>query len=316
MEVKKVNWFLPVFIIAYMALSFAVMYGIAFALMVFGVKVPDWCLYVLSEAIVLIIVLIYMAIMRVNIKNDMMYHKISLKDAFVSLLTGYLMLPMVLFINNISMLFSNNYLDQSSQGLLAYPYIVQVILMAVIPPLVEEFAFRGLFYGTYRKNGILKAALMSGLIFGMFHLNINQFCYAFVIGIVFAFMVEATGSIWSSVIAHFAINTYSITVVQIFKLAGMYDTIISASESEQVVQVSVLGQIIQYAIMFGIAVGFMSLVYLCIKKMAQRNNRWEYIRQDVKNFRLKSDDGRSVCTLPAIVTIAACFVYMICMEIF
>ena len=31
---------------------------------------------------------------------------------------------------------------------------------------------------------------MSGLVFGLFHLNINQFCYAFVIGVVFAFSVE------------------------------------------------------------------------------------------------------------------------------
>ena len=52
------------------------------------------------------------------------------------------------------------------------------------------------------------AALMSGLLFGCFHLNINQALYAFVMGIVFAYMVEATGSLWSSVIAHFAVNTY------------------------------------------------------------------------------------------------------------
>ena len=56
---------------------------------------------------------------------------------------------------------------------------------------------------------------MSGLVFGLFHLNINQFCYAFVIGVVFAFLVEATGSIWSSVLAHFAINTYSIKIIQL-----------------------------------------------------------------------------------------------------
>ena len=71
---------------------------------------------------------------------------------------------------------------------------------------------------------------MSGLVFGLFHLNINQFCYAFVIGVVFAFLVEATGSIWSSVLAHFAINTYSITIIQLLKITGTYDTMQEAAE--------------------------------------------------------------------------------------
>ena len=99
---------------------------------------------------------------------------------------------------------------------------MQVILLAVIPPLVEELVFRGIFFGSYRKVGMFGAAVISGLIFGCFHLNINQGLYAFAIGFVFAYMVEATGSLWPSVIAHFAINTYSIGVVQLLKMAGMY----------------------------------------------------------------------------------------------
>ena len=34
-------------------------------------------------------------------------------------------------------------------------------------------------------------------------------------------------SIWASVCAHFAVNTYSITVVQILKLCKMYDGVIN-----------------------------------------------------------------------------------------
>lgn len=100
------------------------------------------------------------------------------------------------------MLFSTNYLEEGTTTLLTYPFAMQVILLAVIPPLVEELIFRGIFFGSYRKAGMTGAALMSGLLFGCFHLNINQALYAFVMGIVFAYMVEATGSLWSSVIAH------------------------------------------------------------------------------------------------------------------
>ena len=161
--------------------------------------------------------IIYIFVMKISIRKDMQYKFIGMKDIILSLLTGYLLIPITLFLNSLTMLFSKNYLNTSVQGMMEYPYIVQIILVAVIPPLVEEFVFRGMFYGTYRKCGILKAALVSGVVFGIFHMNINQFAYAFVVGIVLAYMVEATGSIWASVCAHFAVNTYSITVVQILK---------------------------------------------------------------------------------------------------
>ena len=94
------------------------------------------------------------------------------------------------------------------------------------------------------------AALMSGLLFGCFHLNINQALYAFVMGIVFAYMVEATGSLWSSVIAHFAVNTYSIGIVQLLKMAGMYTADgqvsgVAESEAELAASTGTLTTVIQ-----------------------------------------------------------------------
>ena len=165
------------------------------------------------------------------------------------------------------MLFSTNYLEEGTTTLLTYPFAMQVILLAVIPPLVEELIFRGIFFGSYRKAGMTGAALMSGLLFGCFHLNINQALYAFVIGIVFAYMVEATGSLWSSVIAHFAVNTYSIGIVQILKMAGIYAQDGSVSETFENAE-SVAGQstaitVVQIAMIAVIAAVFMlSLIHI------------------------------------------------------
>ena len=154
MEVRKLNWFLPVFLAVYVILNIAagIFIGIAPEL---GIELPDWIVYVISEVMAFIIVLIYMLVMKINIRRDMQYKVIGGKDIFMSLLTGVLILPMVLFLNAFTMLFSDNYIQESSQGLLEYPYIAQLILIAVIPPLVEEFIFRGLFFGTYRKCGVL-----------------------------------------------------------------------------------------------------------------------------------------------------------------
>ena len=303
MEVKKINCFMPVLIVSYVFLSSLVSLLMVVAINQLGIHIPGWVSYVISEAVIIVIGLIYIAVMGISIKRDMQYH-------------------MVLFINNVSMLFSKNYLEAASQTLLTYPFVVQIILMAVIPALVEEFIFRGLFYGTYRKCGVLKGALMSGLVFGLFHLNINQFCYAFVIGVVFAFLVEATGSIWSSVLAHFAINTYSITIIQLLKITGTYDTMQEAA-GETVVQSSSISMLLTLAMLLGVSIGFMSLVYLCIKKMAQHNGRWEYIVNDVKSFRVQENAAseqsvpqQKIMTVPAIVTVIAVVIYMIVSEIF
>lgn len=322
MEVKKINCFMPVLIVSYVFLSSLVSLLMVVAINQLGIHIPGWVSYVISEAVIIVIGLIYIAVMGIIIKRDMQYHIIAFKDVIVSILAGYMMIPMVLFINNVSMLFSKNYLEAASQTLLTYPFVVQIILMAVIPALVEEFIFRGLFYGTYRKCGVLKGALMSGLVFGLFHLNINQFCYAFVIGVVFAFLVEATGSIWSSVLAHFAINTYSITIIQLLKITGTYDTMQEAA-GETVVQSSSIPMLLTLAMLLGVSIGFMSLVYLCIKKMAQHNGRWEYIVNDVKSFRVQENAAseqsvpqQKIMTVPAIVTVIAVVIYMIVSEIF
>ena len=303
MEVKKINCFMPVLIVSYVFLSSLVSLLMVVAINQLGIHIPGWVSYVISEAVIIVIGLIYIAVMGISIKRDMQYHIIAFKDVIVSILAGYMMIPMVLFINNVSMLFSKNYLEAASQTLLTYPFVVQIILMAVIPALVEEFIFRGLFYG-------------------LFHLNINQFCYAFVIGVVFAFLVEATGSIWSSVLAHFAINTYSITIIQLLKITGTYDTMQEAA-GETVVQSSSISMLLTLAMLLGVSIGFMSLVYLCIKKMAQHNGRWEYIVNDVKSFRVQENAAseqsvpqQKIMTVPAIITVIAVVIYMIVSEIF
>ncbi|MDO5382748.1 MAG: CPBP family intramembrane metalloprotease [Eubacteriales bacterium] len=318
MEIKKINTFFPVLIIGYIALSIAAGFVMGIYEASTGKSIPLWITYVLGELILLIISLIYMAIVKMNPVRDIPFKKIGLKNALQSILTGYLMIPMVLFLSNLSMLFSTNHLQESSQGLMSYPFLVQVILMAVIPPLVEETVFRGVFFGTYKRAGLLGGAVMSGLVFGCIHLNINQFVYAFTIGILFAVMVEATGSIWSSVLAHFAVNTYSIGMLKLLELTGLLDKIYEAQEISSSMEMSTETMVITTIVqMFSLAVmafGFMALVFISIKSMAKRSGRLEYIRAALK-YRNPKGNGVHFVTLPAALTFIMCAVYMIVIEI-
>lgn len=314
MEVRKVNVFFPIFIVGYIALS--ILAGSVMAVLVnMGVPMPDWIQYVISEGIILVIAIIYMAVNRIDPMKDIPYKRIGFFDGILSLAAGYCMIPMVLFLNSITMLFSTNYLEEGTTTLLTYPFFMQVILLAVIPPLVEELVFRGIFFGSYRKAGMSGAAIMSGLIFGCFHLNINQGLYAFAIGIVFAYMVEATGSLWSSVIAHFAINTYSIGVVQLLKMTGIYASDGQAvgtleGEGELAAFAGALATVMQLIVLLALATAFMMLAVLCIRIMAKRHGRLENIKVRTEGIK----GIKKYLSAPVVVGLAICICYMIAIE--
>lgn len=314
MEVRKVNVFFPIFIVGYIALS--ILAGSVMAVLVnMGIPMPDWIQYVISEGIILVIAIIYMVVNRIDPMKDIPYKRIGFVDGILSLAAGYCMIPMVLFLNSITMLFSTNYLEEGTTTLLTYPFFMQVILLAVIPPLVEELVFRGIFFGSYRKAGMSGAAIMSGLIFGCFHLNINQGLYAFAIGIVFAYMVEATGSLWSSVIAHFAINTYSIGVVQLLKMTGIYASdgqAVGALEGERELAASAgaLATVMQLIVLLALATAFMMLAVLCIRIMAKRHGRLENIKVRTEGIK----GIKKYLSAPVVVGLAICICYMIAIE--
>jgi len=307
---KRINRFIPVLFISYILLS--ILAGTVIGVM--DINMPLWGSYLLSQAIVLLPALIYVAIHKINIIACMPYRKLRISDGLLSLLFGYALVPMMLFVNNLTSLFSTNYVQDSVQELIAYPFVVQLLIIAVLPACVEEFVFRGLIYHSYRKNGILGAAVLSGLVFGLMHLNINQLSYALLMGIVFALLVEATGSMYSSMLAHFAANSYSIIMMQLVSMTSGGSELLEQSAQAAESSMNSVPVIIAQLVMLGlVAAGFLGIAYLLFKKIAVRNGRWEYLKEQLhKGF--KPQNGERFITPPLIATVAAAVVYMLYTE--
>lgn len=307
---KRINRFIPVLFISYILLS--ILAGTVIGVM--NINMPLWGSYLLSQAIVLLPALIYVAIHKINIIACMPYRRLRISDGLLSLLFGYALVPMMLFVNNLTSLFSTNYVQDSVQELIAYPFVVQLLIIAVLPACVEEFVFRGLIYHSYRKNGILGAAVLSGLVFGLMHLNINQLSYALLMGIVFALLVEATGSMYSSMLAHFAANSYSIIMMQLVSMTSAGSELLTQSaEAAQGSMISMPVIIAQLVMLGLVAAGFLGIAYLLFKKIAVRNGRWEYLKEQLhKGF--KPQNGERFLTPPLIATVAAAVVYMLYTE--
>jgi len=87
-----------------------------------------------------------------------------------------------------------------------------VVQIAVSPALLEEFAFRGVMMQSLRRYGDGFAIVASSLIFGIFHGNIVQAPFAFLLGLVMGWLTIATGSIWTAVLIHFVNNLNSVII--------------------------------------------------------------------------------------------------------
>ena len=301
---KRINRFIPVLFVSSIVLT--ILAGVVIA--VTGVNIPLWGSYLISQAIVLLPALVYVAVHKINIIACMPYRKLRISDGLLSLLIGYTLIPLMLFINSVSGLFSTNYVQGSVQELVAYPFWLQLLIIAVLPACVEEFVFRGLIYHSYRKNGILGAAVLSGLVFGLMHLNINQLSYAAVMGIIFALLVEATGSMYSSMLAHFAANSYSVILMQLVSMTSggseLLEQSAQAAESSMNSVPVIIAQLVA---------GFLGIAYLLFKKIAVRNGRWEYLKEQLhKGF--KPQNGERFITPPLIATVAAALAYMLYIE--
>jgi membrane protease YdiL (CAAX protease family) len=100
--------------------------------------------------------------------------------------------------------------DATDGGLALLILGISVVGLA---PFCEEIFFRGLLARGLR--GYWKQApalLLSGVLFGLFHQNISVVVPFSLIGILFGWANEESGSIWTSVAAHGAVNALSFAI--------------------------------------------------------------------------------------------------------
>ncbi|MCM1186537.1 MAG: CPBP family intramembrane metalloprotease [Lachnoclostridium sp.] len=91
--------------------------------------------------------------------------------------------------------------------------------MVLIAPVFEELIFRKLIVDKTLKYGQGVAIVMSGVMFGLFHGNINQCLYAATMGMFLAFLYAKTGNIKITIGIHMLVNFIgSIISVQVLKL--------------------------------------------------------------------------------------------------
>lgn len=79
--------------------------------------------------------------------------------------------------------------------------------IALVPAICEEVLFRGYVLRSFEKSwGIITAVVISGIVFGLFHIQLGNALPLATLGIILALMTWFSGSIWPAVAAHFLNN--------------------------------------------------------------------------------------------------------------
>jgi len=81
-----------------------------------------------------------------------------------------------------------------------------LFLIAVVPAVCEELLFRGLIQRGLERMGAGWSIFLSGLLFGLFHFDFQRFAAQTFIGMISAYLVYRTGSIFNGMILHFMNN--------------------------------------------------------------------------------------------------------------
>ena len=124
-------------------------------------------------------------------------------------LSGCFMYVFCAYFNAWSEIFFYNYVGDSltvvNQNLLG-----SLLIFAVMPALVEETFFRGLFFQGMGGGKI--AVFGTSLLFALMHMNFNQICYAFAAGFVLGTVILITRNLTASMIMHFVFNGISVLI--------------------------------------------------------------------------------------------------------
>lgn len=268
--------------------------------------------------------IIYVIIVKPNIKQTFKFNKLYLKDFFLIIVLSFVSQPLVTLFSLIMSFFFENDIGNFVSQISSTPFLIMLLLMAVMPAITEEITLRGIVQSGYDDKSDLKTCIIIGLLFGIFHLNGQQFLYAAVLGGILAYLVRVTNSIFASMTFHFMINGTSV-VMQ--KLLTFFQNKFGIEETTQDISIKALSLAEKMNLLKGyVIMGLVStfLIILMLKKLKRINDKRkqnlineqiqykeaEIIDYQYFNKGISYNKEDKIMNWPLIVTIIIYFIYM------
>lgn len=138
--------------------------------------------------------------------------------------------------------------DNTQKAILSGNIIIQILTVALLVPVAEELIYRGLVYK--RLLSLIdegKAMLLASLIFGLFHFNLLQGVYAFLLSLILIIVYIKYRSLMSCIIIHSSANLAAV-LASYFKISDIF------SKNMIIYVIIMLIELVISTIIFGIIV--------------------------------------------------------------
>ena len=241
----------------------------------------------MTQGYLLLGAVLYLIITGQHFAADLQVKKYRVSTFFLSLVVLITASPMATWLNIFSQLFAKNQTSgavyQVTQNV---PVFMGILIIGCLPGFIEETLYRGIMFTAFRKRSVLTGIIVSALSFGLMHMNFNQILYAIYLGVIFALLVEATGSIVSTMILHMLFNAVNTSYVYIlpkmYEWLGRYSQEYADMDIEAIFEQTPSGTQLLPMLFVGapFAVGGIVLTILLLKAIAGLNKRpftWAYI---------------------------------------
>jgi uncharacterized protein len=123
-----------------------------------------------------------------------------------------------------------------------------VLVVAITPAIVEELLFRGLIQSAFERRVVpLRAAIWTGIIFGIFHFNPFQIVPLIILGCFFGILRMRSRSMIIAMTVHFLNNALAV-VVTYFQMDDKM--VIGATKGPDINTTSMLAQMVLFVMLF------------------------------------------------------------------
>ncbi|MBG9454401.1 CAAX protease [Lysinibacillus sphaericus] len=93
---------------------------------------------------------------------------------------------------------------------------IAILAIVVFGPILEEFVFRRVIFGSLvQTTNFWIAGIVSAIFFALIHMDFSHILLYTICGLIFAFLYHKTKRIWTSIIAHVMLNGF-VTLVQLY----------------------------------------------------------------------------------------------------
>ncbi|WP_195266883.1 type II CAAX endopeptidase family protein [Clostridium sp. D46t1_190503_E9] len=257
--------------------------------------------------------IIYIIVTKSSFKETLKLNKLHWQDTLLIVLLAFVVQPIMTFFSLIGTFFFNNEIGSFISEITSTPYILLLALVALLPSITEEVTIRGIVLSGYENKNKYVSAIVTGLFFGILHLDPQQFLYAAVLGFILALVVQATNSIFSSMIMHFIINGTSVTMAKLadYITKGLSNANQNAELTLKNIESS--EKLILFIIYGAIAVIFSIFVFLIIYGLEKINSKrriqnYNYRTSEVSGIVGKKD---RIINIPFVLSIGIYIFFMI-----